>query len=506
LLGTPAYMSPEQLAGDRELGPASDQFSLGATLYEVLTLQRAFPGDTREQIAHRIRYEDPVDPQKLRSKVPADLATICLKTLRKSKAERYSDAAAFAADLLRYVAGSPIQARPVSQGRRLFLWLRRRPAVAASLVISMVSFLALAGLAVYANSGWARAETEALAAEQGRETAEGIENFLVGVFGQMGPSGSLQPDSTGRELLDTAENALLDSPELAGSPLVKAALWVDFGALEAGLGEHENAEIMLRRGLALHEQELAETDQRTLRAHNQLANLLVRRAKYEDAEVHYLAAQAGHDELYGADSAEALENQGNLAYLYWRVGRHLEAEPLLRNSLAGTEARWGPDHFHTWSARNNLGALLIAGGDGKAAEPLMLEVVAKRTEESGAKSPAALSARSLLAQAVKLQEGRSVEAIALYRDLLADTTETFREDHPTTAGTQHSLGVLLAENGEPEEATLWLEKAWRTRIQKLREGHPSTQSSLRNLLKCWDLQGFDVAQLEADLLASVAGG
>ena len=143
--------------------------------------------------------------------------------------------------------------------------------------------------------------------------------------------------------------------------------------------------------------------------------------------------------------AEALENQGNLAYLYWRVGRHLEAEPLLRNSLAGTEARWGPDHFHTWSARNNLGALLIAGGDGKAAEPLMLEVVAKRTEESGAKSPAALSARSLLAQAVKLQEGRSVEAIALYRDLLADTTETFREDHPTTAGTQHSLGVLLAE-------------------------------------------------------------
>lgn len=484
LLGTPAYMSPEQLAGESALGPLSDQFSLGATLYEVLTLQRAFPGDTREQIAHRIRYEDPVDPQKLRSKVPADLATICLKTLRKSKAERYPDAAALAADLLRYVAGSPIQARPVSQGRRLWLWLRRRPAVAATLAVSVVSFIAVTALAIYANSGWAKAETEALAAQQGRETAEEIENFLVGVFRQMGPSGSLELDSTGRELLDTAESSLEDSGELAGSPLVRAALWVDFGALEGGLGEHEKAERMLKRGLELHQEHLAETDQRTLRAHNQLANLLVRRAKYDDAEVHFLAAQAGHEELYGVDSPEALENQGNLAYLYWRVGRHEEAAPLLRNALKGSEAIWGPDHFHTWSARNNLGALLVAGGDGVAAEPVLREVVAKRSEEDGPKTPPALSARSLLVQAIKQQEGRELEAVQLYRELIADTVETFQADHPTTAGTQHSLGVLLAEIGEAEEGAIWLEKAWRTRIRKLRNGHPSTEASLRNLRSC----------------------
>jgi eukaryotic-like serine/threonine-protein kinase len=504
LLGTPAYMSPEQLAGNRQLGPPSDQFSLGATLYEVLTLQRAFPGDTREQIAHRIRNEDPIEPQRLRSKVPADLATICLKTLRKSRAERYSDAASLAVDLLRYANGSPIHAKPVSGARRLTLWLRRRPAVAAALVISVVSFAAVTGLAIYANSGWEKAETEAFAAERGRKTAEDIENFLVGVFGQMGPSGSLQPDSTGRELLDTAENALEDASELAASPLVRAALWVDFGALEAGLGQHEQAETMLRRGLALHEEQLAETDQRTLRAHNQLANLLVRRAKYDDAEVHYLAAQAGHDELYGADSAEALENQGNLAYLYWRVGRHEDAAPLLRNALKGSEARWGPDHFHTWSARNNLGALLIAGGDGVAAEPVLREVVAKRSEEGGPKTPPALAARSLLVQAVKQQDGREREAVQMYRELLADTVETFQADHPTTAGTQHSLGVLLAENGEPEEGAIWLEKAWRTRTRKLRAGHPSTQSSLRNLRTCWDLQRLDPDQLEANLLASIA--
>lgn len=506
LLGTPAYMSPEQVAGDHGLDASSDQFSLGATLYEVLTLQRAFPGDTREQIAHRIRYEDPIDPQRLRSKIPADLATICLKALRKSKVDRYVDAAAFAADLRRYVAGNPIEAQPVGQGRRLWLWLRRRPAVAAALGISVISFFALTALAVYANSGWAKAETEAFAAQKGRETAEDIEDFLVGVFRQMGPSGTLRLDSTGRELLDAAEESLEDSPELAASPLVKAALWVDFGALEAGLGEHEKAEVMLRRGLELHEQELAETDQRTLRAHNQLANLLVRRAKYDDAEKHYVAAQAGHEELYGAESAEALENQGNLAYLYWRVGRHEEAAPLLRNSLKGTEARWGPDHFHTWSARNNLGALLIAGGDGVAAEPVMREVVAKRSSEDGPKTPVALSARSLLAQAVKQQPGREAEALQLYRELLADTTETFQADHPTTAGTQHSLGVLLAELGEPAEGAMWLEKAWRTRMVRLRDGHPSTLASLRNLRECWELQGDDPDQREAELRASIDQG
>lgn len=504
LLGTPAYMSPEQVAGSRELDAASDQFSLGASLYEALTLQRAFPGDTREQIAMRIRYEDPVAPQRLRSKVPIDLATICWKALGKSKSERYADLAELAADLRRYAEGAPIRARPAGQFRRVFLWLRRRPAVAAALGIAVVSFLAVTSLAIYANTGWAEAEREALAAQKGRETAEGIEAYLVGIFQRMGPSGALELDSTGRELLDAAESALDASPELASSPLVRAALWVDFGALEAGLGEHEKAESMLRRGLALHQEHLAETDQRTLRAHNQLANLLVRRAKYDDAEEHFLKAQAGHDELYGAESPEALENQGNLAFLYWRVGRHDDAAPLLRNSLAGTEARWGPDHFHTWSARNNLGALLVAGGDGVQAEPVLKEVVAKRAEEGGMQAPAALSARSLLVQAVKLQAGRERETVQMYRALLADTEATFQADHPTTAGTQHSLGVFLAELGEPEEAAALLELAWKTRVLKLRGGHPSTQSTMRNLRKCWKLQGLDPDQLEAELRASQA--
>ena len=511
LLGTPAYMSPEQVAGEREVGPASDQFSLGATLYEALTLQRPFPGDTREQIAQRIRQDDPLDPQRVRSRVPRDLATICMKMLRKQPADRYPDLEAAAQDLRAYFEGRPIAARPLSNPARAWMWLRRRPAVAAALAISVVAFIAVTALAISAHQGWSRADAEAKLAAQQRDTAIGIEQFLLDVFARMSPGRALDLDTPGRALLDAAE-ADLAAQEEAGAaeqalpPEIRAGLWMSLGSLEVGFGEHEKAETFLRRALQLHEQHLGVADQRTLKAHNQLANLLVRRAKFDEAEEHFLAAQRGHDELYGPDSPEALENQGNLAFLYWRQERLDEAEPLLRNSLRGTEQRGGPEHFHTWSARNNLGALLVAREDGVAAEPLMREVVDARVAEHGPLAPPALSARTLLVSAIRQQEGREAEALELLRVLQADTAETYGPRHPTTAHTQHSLGVLLAELGEPDEAAEWLEKAWRIRMERLREGHPSTQASMRNLRRAWVMRGLDPDAQEAELRASLSSG
>lgn len=511
LLGTPAYMSPEQVAGARDVGPASDQFSLGATLYEALTLQRPFPGDTREQIAQRIRHDEPADPQAVRSRVPRDLATICTKMLRKQPSERYADLRAVAEDLRAFVAGRPITARPLSRLQRGAMWLRRHPAVAASLAVSAVAFVVVTVLAISASRGWGEAESATEVAKQQRDTAVGIERFLMGVFERMSPGREFDPSTPGRELLDSAEADLAQQEEsgeggLAESPVVRAGLWMTLGSLEASLGEHEKAEEFLRRALALHEEHVGFTEQRTLRAYNQLANLLVRRAKYEEAEKHYLTAQRGHEELYGANSPEALENQGNLAFLYWRQQRLDEAEPLLRNSLRGVEAKWGDDHFHTWSARNNLGALLVAREDGAAAEPLMRRVVAARVAEHGEVAPPALSARTLLVSAISQQDGREAEALPLSRALQRDTESTYGPNHPTTAHAQHSLGVLLAKLNEAEEAGEWLEKAWRIRIDRLRDGHPSTQASLRNLRKTWVMRGLDPDEREAALRSSLESG
>lgn len=496
LLGTPAYMSPEQVAGERQLGPASDQFSFGATLYEALTLQRAFPGDTREQIAQQIRYEEPADPRKLRSRIPPDLATICMKALRKLPHARYASMRALAGDLRAFADGRAIQARPLSTWGRVRQWVRRRPAVSSSIALALFALVGISYFAWDAQRGWGQAEKEAEAARLDQQTAVGIEKFLIGVFASMGPAGELGADASGRDLLTAAEEHLLAAEEastadLGESPVARAGLWVELGILESSLGEHERAERFLRRGLALYEQYVDGVDQRTLRAHNQLAHLLVRRAKFDEAEEHYLAAQAGHDRLYGAESDKALENQGNLAFLYWRLQRFDEAAPLLRNSLRGMESMYGPDHFHTWTGRSNLAALLIEQGDGAAAEPIMQRVVEHRERQDGPRTPAALAARLQLANAVRVQEGRAQEAIEAYAAILEDSLLTYGPVHPNTASTQHSYGVLLAEADRPAEAEPQLRQAWLTRRSKLRPGHPSTAASLRSLRTVWKALGRD---------------
>src|SRR5207249_4391012 len=101
ILGTPQYMAPEQYEGRADV--RSDVWGLGATLYELLTLRRAFDGPTETAVRARVLAVDPVPPRQLVGKLPADLAAICLKALHKDPGQRYASAQAFAADLRRWL-------------------------------------------------------------------------------------------------------------------------------------------------------------------------------------------------------------------------------------------------------------------------------------------------------------------------------------------------------------------------------------------------------------------
>ncbi len=148
VLGTPAYMSPEQAQGAADgLWPSTDIYSLGAVLYHVLTGRPPFAGDTMAIVVYQVIGTDPVPPRGLDRTIPVDLETICLKAMEKEPARRYANADELADELERWLAGEPIKAVPVRAPARVWRKLRRHPrgVAVAALGMALLSATALWG-------------------------------------------------------------------------------------------------------------------------------------------------------------------------------------------------------------------------------------------------------------------------------------------------------------------------------------------------------------------------
>jgi hypothetical protein len=158
VLGTPAYMPPEQAAGTVDMvGPSADIYSLGAILYACLTGRPPFQATSPLQTLRLVLTDEPVRPSRLKSPVPRDLETICMKCLEKNPRHRYDTAGALVLDLARFLADEPVNARPVGGLRRSIAWLKKRPWVVSGITAIGLLLFACAAYGLWAeirDRGW----------------------------------------------------------------------------------------------------------------------------------------------------------------------------------------------------------------------------------------------------------------------------------------------------------------------------------------------------------------
>ena len=193
ILGTPAYMSPEQAAGRiDEVGPPTDVYALGAVLYEMLCERPPFQGNVGEILA-RIQTSEPPAPRTLNAKIHRDLETICLKAMAKASPARYSSAIALAEDLERFSAGEPILARRASLTARGWRVVRRNP-VASGLTIAVLIALAALGLLFRRTSGALEISRLTQAFEAGLDQPQFSDEHLANMEAFVDQLASLAPD------------------------------------------------------------------------------------------------------------------------------------------------------------------------------------------------------------------------------------------------------------------------------------------------------------------------
>jgi tetratricopeptide (TPR) repeat protein/tRNA A-37 threonylcarbamoyl transferase component Bud32 len=448
-LGTPAYMSPEQAEGrlDR-LGPRSDVYSLGATLYCLLTGNPPFAGDPVD-VVPRVQRGDFRSPSAVDLRIDRALEAICLKAMALNPAERYDSCRALAEDVERWMADEPAAAWREPFSRRARRWARRnRTAVAAAavaLVVSVVGLSAVAAVQAQSNSqlreagaATGRALEDVKAAnkkteealtlsEDSRRQAQAVSAFLVESFR------SPDPTQDGRqikvvELLDRAA-AKLDS-EYAGDPKIKAELLSSLGRTYHGLGLYPEAIAVSEKSWSIRKAILGPEHADTIRSMADLGGELG--AAYKTAEAIPLLEQAlrFQQARLGANHADTIESMTSLASAYAYAGRRGEGIALLKEAVALQEGKLGSDHPITLELVSRLSYMY---GLSRSPEwlPRLREILKLQEAKLGPGRPQTIETMIRLADTEGLR-GHTSEWVKLLEEAVKRGKSFLGADHPDT--------------------------------------------------------------------------
>jgi len=326
LLGTPAYMAPEQAIGDsKAIGPLTDQYALGVILYEMLTGRPPFRGVNTLETLQLIRFSEPVPPKRLQPGVPRDLETICLKCMEKVPAKRYASAEELADDLARFLSHQTIRARRAGLSERLGKWIWRHPAPAALIGVVVGAVLAFGVLIVWSNTQLREA---AQTADMRFKEAKSVVDDLYIRFAEEWLSEEPHQDPVRQEFLEKASRLYKKfAAESGDDPEVRrgaARAHFRLGQINQILNLHSDARSAYHQAIALQDDlrrrfpEDAANRQDLANSHNWLGELYRQTGNLTDAEGSYSQAIVLQEALVEKDSQTPIYRK-ELARSYYNL-------------------------------------------------------------------------------------------------------------------------------------------------------------------------------------------
>jgi serine/threonine protein kinase/tetratricopeptide (TPR) repeat protein len=543
MIGTPAYMSPEQVEmSGLDIDTRSDVYALGVLLYELLTGTTPLEGGRLREAGYAelqrlIREEEAprpsarlssmgasaaefaanrgLDVRRLVRLLAGDLDWVVLKALDKDRSRRYETPASFAADVERYLRREPVSARPPSLAYTARKFAQRHRAAVLTGAAVAAALLAGAALASWQAVVATHAKQKALAAAAAEKGAkelaqaraaeteaalEFVENRVFAAARPRGQAGGLGHAVSLAEALRAAAPFVATS--FADQPLIEARLRLTLGQSFWYLGESQLAADQHQLARGLYTRALGPDHPDTLRSLNALANSYLDLGRYAEALQLKEETMAMCRVRLGPEHPNTLSSLNNLAVGYTALGRHAEALKVHEEVLALRTSRLGLTHPDTLQSRHNLAIAYDAVGRRAEALRVRVETLALRQARLGRSHPDALASMDDLATSYDAV-GRHGDAMKLREETLALRKAGIGPGHPDTLRTMNNLAVCYGAVGRHADAVGLYEETLALRKGKLGPDHPETLMSMHNLAFGYDALGrsADALKLREETLA-----
>ena len=541
LLGTLAYMSPEQVLADPlALDTRSDVYALGVILYELLSGKLPYTLSRQLDEAVRTIRETDAAPLSSVSRVyRGDIETIVAKALEKDKNRRYGSAAALAGDIRRYLDDQPITAKPASASYQLQKFARRHKALVAGvtavfavLVLGVVASTLEAVQARRAERAAATAERQATAqrdrargaeksareerdravaaeaqAQQQRNkafeekrradtetaSATAVNNFLqkdllgqASAFNQAQKNAKPDPDLKVRTALDRAAQKIQGKFEK--QPEVEAAIRETIGETYEGLGLYPETRKQLEPALALSRRALGDENPKTLQIMADLAAVDQEQGKLPEAESLYASALEKDRKAVGPRKEQTLRVMADLGGIYDDEGKYAKAESLLVEALDLDRRALGPENEYTTLTMGNLAEVYLDESRYPQAETLYKQLVAIARKQHGAGSLDETGQLIGLAW-LYYREGKFAESEALNNQAVEVYRRVLGSEHPETLNAMQNLATDYLDEGKYTQAEDLQKKVVESRKRVLGPEHPDTLVSMDNLALTYQAEG-----------------